>query len=284
MTSQIAALVPYSVGDLLRRLQAPFSALTTRRTLTFELTKRDILGRYRGASFGLLWSLLSPFLLLLIYSFAFGFVFKSKWPLVVGGDHSYTVILYLGLIVHGFFAECLTRSPTLVTSNANLVKRVVFPLEILPWATVFSALFHVGMNVMVFLVLRLSLEHTLCWSMLWLPVVIAPLVPLTLGVCWLFASFGVYLRDISQITGVLATGMLFVSSVMIPVQALPPSYQILFELNPLTFIIDQVRVVALAGHMPDLAGLSLYAIGGLVLMYVGYAWFMLTRRGFADVL
>lgn len=283
MNSEIA-IIPLSFGGLMHRLRAPFLALTARRTLTFELTKRDILGRYRGASFGLFWSLLSPFLLLLIYSFAFGFVFKSKWPLVVGGNHPYTVILYLGLIVHGFFAECLTRSPTLVTGNANLVKRVVFPLEILPWATVFSALFHVGMNLLVFLVLRLSLEHTLCWSMLWVPVVIMPLVPLTLGVCWLFASFGVYLRDISQVTGVLATGMLFVSSVMIPVQALPPSYRILFELNPLTFIIDQTRVVALAGHMPDLTGLSLYMLGGIIVMYAGYTWFMLTRRGFADVL
>lgn len=265
-------------------LLAPYKALTTQRTLTFELTKRDILGRYRGASFGLLWSLLSPFLMLLIYTFAFGFVFKSKWPHEVGGNHPYAIILYMGLIVHGFFSECLVRSPTLITSNTNLVKRVVFPLEILPWSVMLSALFHVGMNLLVFSVLRLVMEHTLCLSMLWLPVVFLPLLPLTLGVCWLFASFGVYLRDVSQVTGVLSTAMLFVSSAMVPVNSLPPSYRGLFEINPLTFIIDQARKVALAGQPPNLVGLGLYAMGALVFMYVGYAWFMLTRRGFADVI
>lgn len=268
----------------LRGLFAPFGALSSRRTLTFELTKRDILGRYRGASFGLLWSLFSPFLMLLIYTFAFGFVFKSKWPHEVGGDHPYAIILYMGLIVHGFFSECLTRAPTLVTSNTNLVKRVVFPLEILPWSVMLSGLFHVGMNLLVFAVLRLVMEHTLCLSMLWLPVVFLPLLPLALGVCWFFASFGVYLRDVSQITGVLSTAMLFVSSAMIPVSSLPPDYRMLFEINPLTFIIDQARTVALAGYAPDFAGLALYALGALVVMYAGYAWFMLTRRGFADVL
>lgn len=268
----------------LRGLLAPYKALTSRRTLTFELTKRDILGRYRGASFGLFWSLLSPFLMLLIYTFAFGFVFKSKWPHEVGGDHPYAIILYMGLIVHGFFSECLMRSPTLITSNTNLVKRVVFPLEILPWSTMLSALFHVGMNLLVFSVLRLAMEHTLCLSMLWLPVVFLPMLPLTLGVCWFFASFGVYLRDVSQITGVLSTAMLFVSSAMIPVSSLPPSYRGLFEINPLTFIIDQARAVALTGREPDFAGLGLYMLIALVFMYFGYAWFMLTRRGFADVI
>ncbi|HET7331041.1 MAG TPA: ABC transporter permease, partial [Dyella sp.] len=220
----------------LRSLFEPFKALTSRRTLTFELTKRDILGRYRGASFGLFWSLLSPFLMLLIYTFAFGFVFKSKWPHEAGGDHPYAIILYMGLIVHGFFAECLTRSPMLITSNTNLVKRVVFPLEILPWSIMLSALFHVGMNLLVFAVLRMALEHNLCLGMLWLPVVFIPLLPLALGVCWFFSSFGVYLRDVSQITGVLSTAMLFVSSAMIPVNSLPSNYRWVFDINPLTFI------------------------------------------------
>lgn len=268
----------------LRGLFEPFKALTSRRTLTFELTKRDILGRYRGASFGLFWSLLSPFLMLLIYTFAFGFVFKSKWPHEAGGDHPYAIILYMGLIVHGFFAECLTRSPMLITSNTNLVKRVVFPLEVLPWSIMLSALFHVGMNLLVFAVLRMALEHSLCLSMLWLPVVFLPVLPLALGVCWLFSSFGVYLRDVSQITGVLSTAMLFVSSAMIPVNSLPSGYRWVFEINPLTFIIDQARAVALFGHMPNFSGLALYALVALVFMYGGHAWFMLTRRGFADVL
>lgn len=262
----------------------PFSAMLRYRSLTIELAKRDVLGRYRGASFGLLWSLISPFLMLCVYSFAFGFLMKSKWPEVAGGVHHYSIILFIGLIVHGFFAECLMRSPTLVTGNISFVKRVVFPLEILPWPTVFSALFHAAMNLVVFALLRLVLEGTFSWTMLFLPLVFLPLTFITLGVAWIFAALGVYLRDISQVTGVLATAMLFVSSAMIPVQSLPQEYRVLFELNPLTFIIDQARAVALWGNQPDWAGLALYTMGGLALMYVGYGWFVATKRGFADVL
>jgi lipopolysaccharide transport system permease protein len=265
-------------------LVGPFKALIGRRTMTFELTKRDVLGRYRGSSFGLLWSLFTPFLMLLIYTFAFGVLFKSKWPQASGGDHPYALLLYLGLIVHGFFAECLTRAPSLITGNANLVKRVVFPVEILPWPVMLSSLFHAAMNSLVFAALALILEHRLSISILWLPVVLFPLVPVCLGVCWLFSSFGVYMRDVGQVTGVLSTAMLFVSSAMLPIDALPPGYRILFEMNPLTFIIDQARVVALFGLPPNFFGLGLYLICSLFVMYAGYAWFMLTRRGFADVL
>lgn len=274
----------FTATSILGRLLGPFSALWRYGSLTGELAKRDVLGRYRGASFGLLWSLISPFLMLCVYSFAFGVVLKAKWPQSDSGNHHFAIILFVGLIVHGFFAECLTRAPTLVTGNPSFVKRVVFPLEILPWPTVLSALFHAGMNLVVYAILRFALEGSGSWTILLIPVVFMPLVCITLGVCWLFAALGVYLRDISQVTGVLATAMLFLSSAMIPVQTLPESYRVLFHLNPLTFIIDQARAVALWGQLPDWQGLAIYTLGGLALMYLGYAWFMATKRGFADVL
>jgi lipopolysaccharide transport system permease protein len=269
---------------LMRILLGPFSALWRYGSLTRELAKRDVLGRYRGASFGLLWSLISPFLMLCIYSFAFGVVMKAKWPHMNNGDHHFAIILFIGLIVHGFFAECLNRAPTLVTGNTSFVKRVVFPLEILPWPTVISALFHAAMNLLVYVALRYLLEHSGDWTILLLPAVFVPLIFISLGICWLFAALGVYLRDISQVTGLLATAMLFLSSAMIPVQSLPESYRGFFYLNPLTFLIDQARAVALWGQLPDWQGLALYTLGGLILMYISYAWFMVTKRGFADVL
>lgn len=269
---------------MLPRVLAPFSALTKYRSITFELAKRDVLGRYRGSSFGLLWSLISPFLMLSVYSFAFGFVMKAKWPQVAGGEHHFSIILFIGLIIHGLFSECLIRAPTLITGNPSFVKRVVFPLEILPWPPVYSALFHAGMNLLVFVLLRLVMEGTFDWTIVLMPVVLVPLVMITLGVSWIFAALGVYLRDISQITGVLSTALLFISSAMIPVQQLPASYQALFRLNPLTFLIDQARAVALWGKMPDWIGLGVYSLGGLFLMYIGYGWFMATKKGFADVL
>jgi lipopolysaccharide transport system permease protein len=262
----------------------PFGALGVYRSLTFELAKRDVLGRYRGASFGLLWSLISPFLMLMVYSFAFGFVMKARWPQADQGQAHYSIILFIGLIVHGFFAECLNRSPALITGNANFVKRVIFPLEILPWPMVASALFHTFMNFLVFLALHIILDHTTAWTIVLLPLVLLPLVLLALGVSWLLAALGVYLRDIGQITGVLATAMLFLSTAMFPIEALPPQYRWLLIINPLTFIIDQARAVALWGQMPNWAGLGLYTLCALAVLYFGYTVFRLTRRGFADVI
>lgn len=273
-----------AISTTQRSTPGPFSALLTHRSLTFELAKRDVLGRYRGASFGLLWSLISPFLMLMVYSFAFGFVMKAKWPQTDNAHAHYSIILFVGLIVHGFFAECLSRSPHLITGNANFVKRVIFPLEILPWPMVMSALFHTFMNFLVFVALHLVLDHTMAWTIVFLPLVMLPLVLLTMGVSWLFAALGVYLRDISQITGVLATAMLFLSTAMFPVTALPPEYRWLLIINPLSFIIDQAREVALWGNYPNWTGLGVYTLCALSVLYLGYAAFRLTRRGFADVI
>lgn len=274
-----------SLGQrVLRTFWEPFSAVTSRRDLTTELAKREVLGRYRGASFGLLWSLISPFLLLMVYTVAFGSVMKSRWPEVAEGQSHFSLVLFVGLIVHGFFSECLTRSPYLIVSNPNFVKRVIFPLEILPWPMVASALFHSFMNTVVFAVLRLLLDGQLSWTIFLLPVVMAPLVVLGLGVSWFLAALGVYFRDITQVTGVMSTALLFLSSAMIPEQAVPANFRVIFELNPLTFIINQAREVTLWGRLPDWIGLMEFLAMSIAVFYAGFAWFKATRRGFADVI
>jgi lipopolysaccharide transport system permease protein len=272
------------VGGALRFLAAPFSAFVVHRSLTLELAKRDVLGRYRGASFGLLWSMLTPFLMLLVYTLAFGSVFRSQWPQARPGGPDYAMILFIGLIVHGFFAECLFRAPQLIVGNANFVKRVIFPLEILPWPMLLSALFHALMNLVVFLVLHLLRFGVPPWTIVLFPLVLLPLALCCAGVGWLFASLGVYLSDIGQITGVMATALLFLSSAVVPVSTLSESYRWVFELNPLTFIIDQAREVALWGHLPNWLGLASFTGLSLLFCYVAYAWFRATRPGFADVL
>lgn len=265
-------------------LLGPFDALRERRDLTIELSKREVLGRYRGASFGLLWSLLSPFLLLIVYTIAFGSIMKSRWPEVADGQVHFSLVLFVGLIVHGFFAECLSRSPYLIMGNPNFVKRVIFPLEILPWPMVASALFHVLMNTIVFALLRLAMDGQIAWTIVLLPVVMFPLVVLGLGVSWFLASFGVYFRDVTQVTGVLSTALLFLSSAMIPPQVIPPDFRLVFQLNPLTYIIDQAREVTLWGNLPDFAGLGVYLGIAVIVFYSGFAWFKATRKGFADVI
>lgn len=265
-------------------LTGPFDAWLRHRSLTWQMAKRDVLGRYRGASFGLLWSLISPFLMLLIYTLAFGYLLKSRWPGTSGNIADFSMLLFIGLIVHGFFAECLNRAPILIVSSPNLVKRIVFPLQVLPWMMVLSALFHAIANSLVYVALNLALRGEFMPTVLLLPLVVLPLAVAALGVGWLLSSLSVFLRDIGQITGVLATAMLFLSSAIVPVDTLPDHYQWVFRLNPLTFIIDQAREVAFWGRMPDWAGLGLYAMGAVLFAYLGYAVFQKTRRGFADVL
>jgi len=254
------------------------------RSLTFELTKRDVLGRYRGASFGLLWSLISPFLMLLVYTLAFGYILKSRWPGTSGSTVDFALVLFVGLIVHGFFAECLVRAPQLIVANANYVKRVVFPLDILVWSMVLAALFHLAMNALVLVALKWFWHGEIFWTTLLLPLVVLPLVVLTAAVGWIVSALGVYLRDLGQFVGVLAAAMLFLSSAIVPVQSVPESYRWVFHANPLTLIIDQAREVVIWGRQPDWVALGIYAVIAVVLAMLAHAFFRRVRRGFADVL
>lgn len=261
-----------------------FSVFARHRSLVVELTKRDILGRYRGATMGLLWSLVSPFLMLMVYTLAFGYIMKSRWPGADGSTSRFTLILFVGLIIHGFFAECLTRSPLLIVSNANYVKRVVFPLQTLVWSMTLSALFHLFTNVIVLLALKLFLHEQLHWTVLLFPVVVFPLVVLVIGMGWIVSALGVYLRDIGQFVGVLAAAMLFLSSAIVPPQTLPENYRWIFAMNPLTLIIDQAREVLIWGRLPDWWALGKYAILASVVFVLGYRLFQKLRGGFSDVL
>jgi lipopolysaccharide transport system permease protein len=186
--------------------------------------------------------------------------------------------------VHGFFAECLIRAPQLVLANPNFVKRVIFPLDVLPWSMILSASFHAVINMLVFAVLHAITAGPPPWTIVLFPVVLVPLAILAAGLAWFLASLGVYLRDINQIMGVVATAMLFLSSAIVPVDALPERYRWLFEINPLTFIIDESRNVALWGVLPDWRGLGVYTLVALATLCLGCRWFRATRAGFADVL
>lgn len=253
-------------------------------SLTWEMAKREILGRYRGASLGLIWALLGPLLMVVVYTIAFGGVLKARWPTVGDSPSNFTLILFVGLIVHALFAETLTRGPTLVTGNPNYVKRIIFPLELLPWPMLLSALFHLAMNFAVFAGFHLILVGPLPWTVVLTPLVLVPAAVLLLGLALFLSALGVYFRDITQVMGPLATAMLFLSSAIIPVDSLPDQYRTVFELNPLTFIIDQVRNVALWGVLPDWVGLGRYLAASLGFAFAGSLWFQSTRRGFADVL
>jgi len=255
------------------------------RELIVQMTKRDVVGRYRGSVIGLLWSFLTPVLMLTVYTFVFSVVMKAKWN--VGVEESkaqFAVVLFVGLIVHNLFSDVINRAPGVILGNVNYVKKVVFPLEILPIVSMGASLFHSMVSLGVLLAAFVLLNGFLHWTLIFAPIVIAPLILLTLGVAWLLASIGVYLRDVGQTTGILTTAMLFLSPVFYPLSALPEQYQTLLHLNPLTFIIEQSRRVLLFGQLPNWTGLLLYAAVSLTIAWIGYWWFQRTRKGFADVL
>ncbi|MDP1644120.1 MAG: ABC transporter permease [Thiobacillus sp.] len=265
-------------------LVAMLNSLWGNRELIAQMTRREVVGRYKGSVMGLLWSFLNPVFMLMVYSFVFSVVFKARWA---GGDESHTqfaVVLFAGMIVHTLFAEVLNRAPTIILSNVNYVKKVVFPLEILAVVSVGAALFHALVSLLVLLVAFSMLNGFIHWTTIFVPLVLLPLMILSLGFGWILSSLGVFVRDIGQFIGVFTSALMFLSPVFFPVSALPEPMQVWLHLNPLTFFIEQTREVLIWGHLPDWKGLMFYLIGASVFAWFGFFWFQATRKGFSDVL
>lgn len=264
---------------------AMFTSLWRNRLLIRQMTRRDVVGRYRGSVLGLAWSFFNPVLMLLVYTFVFSVVFKARWN--VGGEESradFAIILFVGMIVHGLFAECVNRAPGLILSNVNYVKKVVFPLEILPWVAMGSALFNGLVSTVVLLLAQLLINQTLPWTSVFFPLVLLPLVFAGMGFAWFLAALGVFVRDIGQVTSIFTTVLLFLSPIFYPVSALPEEYRGLLQFNPLTLIIEESRKVLIFGSLPDWPSLGVALLAGLAIAAAGFWWFQKTRKGFADVL
>lgn len=256
------------------------------RGLAFQMVKHEVTGRYKGSVLGLLWSFLNPIFMLTVYTFFFAVVFKARWGGTSGPESKaqFALILFVGMIVHSLFSEILNRAPTLILANTNFVKKVVFPLEILSVISIGSALFHALTSLCVLLVFYLVFNGLPHWQVVFLPLIWGPMLILALGLGWLLAALGVYMRDLAQTMGLVTTVLLFLSPVFYAVKALPENLQPFIFANPLTFIIEQSRAVIINGQLPDFAGLALYTLIALVVASLGYAWFQSTRKGFADVL
>ncbi|MBU1275037.1 MAG: ABC transporter permease [Proteobacteria bacterium] len=266
------------------RISAMLQNLWRYRQLIALMTKREVAQRYRGSFMGLAWSFVIPIILLGVYTFIFSVVFKARWG--VGGEDKtvFAMVLFVGLIVHGFLAEVLNRAPTIILGNVNYVKKVVFPLEILPLVPIGTALFHCAISVFVLLLASLIINGSVHWTALLIPVVFLPFLVLIMGISWIIASVGVFLRDVGQVMGVVTMVMLFLAPVFYPVSALPEAYRPWILANPLSFIIEQARAVLIWGEMPNWLGLGAYSLVAIAVAWAGFAWFQKTRKGFADVL
>ncbi|HDS0925186.1 TPA: ABC transporter permease [Stenotrophomonas maltophilia] len=263
---------------------ALFRTLRTHRDLVKGLVVREVVGRYRGSVMGLLWSFFNPILLLAVYTFVFSYVFKARWS---GGDGSKTefaLVLFAGLMVFNMFAECCNRAPTLVTGNVGYVKKVVFPLEILPIVSLGSSLFHLLVSFVVWSVFYMAFVGMPSATLMLMPLAVLPLVLMTLGFSWILAALGVYLRDVAQVIGVVTLVLMYLSPIFYPVSIMPEQYRPFMQLSPLTTTVEQVRAVMMWGKVLDWQAWGISMGVGLFIAWLGFAWFQKTRRGFADVL
>ncbi len=259
-------------------------SLKAHRALIFNLMRREVMSRYQGSLMGLLWSFFNPILMLAVYTFVFSVVFKARWA---GGSESKTefaLVLFAGLMVFGVFSECITRAPSLITGNVNYVKKIIFPLEVLPVIALGAALFHLAISFGVWLIFYLIFFGMPPLTLLALPLILLPLVFLSLGLSWCLASLGVYLRDIQQIIGVLTAVLTFLSPIFYPITALPEEYRSFVQWSPLTQVIEQSRDAMIWGKSLDWSLWSAYLFASTLIAGLGYAWFQKTRKGFADVL
>jgi len=254
-----------------------------RLELLAGMVRREVLGRYRGSLFGVAWSLVSPLLLLSVFTFAFHELLGARWP-GVPGRAGFAMMVFAGMVLHGMLAETLVRSPMAVAGQPNFVKKLVFPLTVLPLVTVGAALLHALVALVVLALACLLLGPALHWTGLLLPVVLLPFVLLLCGIAWILGALGVYVRDIAQLGGLVATALLFLSPVFYPLSSVPPAYAGIVALNPLTFVVEATRGLLFDGRLPDPALAAGHFVASLVVAGLGLLLFRRLRPGFGDVL
>jgi ABC-type polysaccharide/polyol phosphate export systems, permease component len=253
-------------------------------SLILALTQREIEARYKGSFGGTAWYVIQTLISVCVYSLVFGTIFKSRWAETGQPPINFAMALFIGLLVFNLFSESVGRASTLIITNANYVKKLVFPLEILPVVTLMTALFNFVIGLVVFLAVCLVLQIDVAGTSLWLPVILAPFVIMVLGLMWFLASFGTFVRDTPQIVSLLTMIMMFLSPLFYPASTLPEELRSLIQFNPIAFPMEQSRKALLFGQAPDLAGLAVFtAIAALVGAF-GYLWFQKTRKAFSDVL
>jgi len=248
------------------------------------MSKRDVIGRYKGSVMGLLWSFFNPLLMLAVYTFFFTEVFQARWRQGSDSRGEFAIALFAGLMIHNFFSECATRSPTTMIGNVNYVKKIVFPLEQLPLVGMCSALFHLLVSIIVLAVFEIIFFGKIPATFLLFPVVVMPLVIVSCGTCWLLSALGVYLRDLQQTVGIIVILMMYTSPLFFPPEMMPEKFRMLLALNPLTLLMTEARAVMIWGHAPNMAALVYYSSAALVFAWLCFCVFQKTRKGFADVL
>ncbi len=256
-------------------------SLLRNRYLLTQLIKRDVLLKYRGAFFGVLWAFLNPLIQLAIFAFVFGQIFQARWPQQPDGM-PFWLMLYAGLIVFNLFGETVGRAPTTVRGYPAYVKKIIFPVEILPLVPLGNALVHAAFNFLILCAALAWVGH-LESRILLLPPLIVPVLLLAMGCAWFLAAWGVFIKDMSQIVPLFVQMLLFLSPVFYPASAVPAALRPLYALNPLGVVVEAARATLL-GQPVVWSGWLGALTAGLAAALLGMMFFTHARDEFADAL
>jgi lipopolysaccharide transport system permease protein len=243
-----------------------------------------VLSRYKGSTLGIVWSVIVPILMLAVYTFVFSVVFEARWNVESGNHLQFALIIFSGMTIFNFFSEVITRSPSLIVSNTNYVKKVIFPLELLSISAVLSAFVHMIISFCILFLGIMVFGDGLYWTALYLPIVLLPIFLFSLGLSWLLASLGTFIRDISYLVNILTSALMFLSPIFYPISSVPENLKIVYNLNPVSYTVEDMRNILIWGKAPDFYWLVIGTLIGAVVSMIGYYWFKKTRGGFADVL
>jgi lipopolysaccharide transport system permease protein len=259
--------------------------LWSHRDLVRQFTRREIEGRYKGSFLGLFWSVVNPLSLLLIYTFVFGVVFKARWPQAQTDNLSeFALVLFCSLTAFQIFSECVSRAAGIIVGVPNYVKKVVFPLEILPVSVMGSALFHCMISLSILMIANWLIRGNVQWTLVLVPLVALPLIFLSLGMAWFISSLGVFIRDINYVVTLMVQILFYATPIFYPIEAIPEPLQTIIRFNPLASCVENFRRVILWGQAPDWRALGGWLVATGIVMLLGYAWFMRTKKAFADVI
>lgn len=264
--------------------QASFRCVANNLPLVTRLVRREVEARYRGSLLGVMWAFLVPMLLLAVYTFVFSVVFSVRWETAIESRSHFALVLFSGLLLYNICNECLSRAPSLMLSHATYIKKVIFPLEILPWVTLFAAVVNALIGFAILMLGYLLFIGIPPWTVLVIPIICVPILCLTVGLSLFLSSIGVFVRDAQQFVGILMMIVLFMTPIFYPLSAIPSEYQWVATINPLAITIEQCRDAMFRGQLPDGSDFTLILTLSVTALWLGHFWFMKTKKGFADVI
>lgn len=254
------------------------------RQLLYQLTIREVSGKYKGSFLGILWTVITPLIMLAVYTIVFSEIFQSKWGSGGSSKLEFAQIVYCGLATFGIFSESISKAPTIILSNVNYVKKVIFPLYILPVVSLSSALITASINFAVVIIFNTIFMGTIHWTIILLPIILLPIVFLCLGLSWFLASLGVYFRDIGHVVGIGIQALMLLSPIFYSVENIPSKFKFFYNINPITHFVENIRGILIWGRTPGFGEFLVQLAASIIVMILGYVWFAKTRKGFADVI